>query len=253
MTRLYLLLIVQIIVATAGDQGIAADGVEAKAYATKRVNPLVAAMCRSRPAFVGIWEEGSGKAREAAVATQASRTIPNVALGAVVDTSGLIVTNLSAVEKMKALEVIVAGQHLPAKLVERRPELDVAILQLDIAQIYPFELPLRSTALGASDRVQVGDFALVVQSTNLLFDVDKYCVSNSNVIVSRTPKPDAKLNELLRIDSPTSVEHDSGLLFDDKGKLVGLIVPQGDGSNAAAPIDAWKDLIERAAKNDAPK
>jgi S1-C subfamily serine protease len=214
----------------------------------QRLNPTADGWRRAYPCVVGVAEPWSAEgASTFADPWRKSREF-QVALGVVVDSSGLIVVNLSAVERMKTLEVIRPGRRLSATVVERRPEYNIAVLRVPVEELYISGEPLRSVEIGESDSVAVGDEGFVLQSGDLGFDDDGYGVSTTHVVVSGMPMSAVNPAPLLRLHSARSQAFDDGLLFDEHGKLIGLIVKRPDGTNAAVPSNRWKSLIEKAAK-----
>jgi serine protease Do len=142
----------------------------------------------------------------------------------------LIVTNHHVVEGADRVMVTVDDRDLPAMVIGRDPELDVALLQVSPGR------PLTAARLGNSSRVRVGDFVVAVGNP---FGLD-HTVTSGIVSARLRVITEATKVPLLQTDASINPGNSGGPLYDLRGNVIGIntaIVAGANGIGFAVPID----------------
>ena len=187
----------------------------------------------SRPAIVQIRVNGLANSQ-----TQGSR-----GSGFFIDPEGYILTAQHVIDKAKEIEVRTAeGQRLAARLVVADSQLDLALLKV---QSEPAATVL---ALGDSDRIQVGDLAVVFSYP---FGRES---SMSLGIISRAGKtyPDSAAYDFIQTDAGAYPGVSGGPLLNSQGHVVGMITMASERGNLgfATPINLIKKILPRLVKGE---
>lgn len=159
--------------------------------------------------------------------TAAVRADQNYGAGVVIDSSGLVLTNLHVVEGTRAITVTPFGiEPSPAQLVDSDADLDVALLRV------PRAMP-NAADLASSTSLAVGDEVLAVGSPRkMYFSVSRGMVSFPNRFLDGV--------EYIQTDLPINVGNSGGPLVDREGHVVGIvsfILRDSQGISFALPID----------------
>ena len=187
----------------------------------------------SRPAIVQIRVSGAENSQ-----TQGSR-----GSGFFIDPEGYILTAQHVIDKAKEIEVRTAdGQRLAARLVVADNQLDLALLKIQIDR----ELPVLS--LGDSDRIQVGDLAVVFSYP---FGRES---SMSLGIISRAGRtyPDSAGFDYIQTDAGAYPGVSGGPLLNSQGHVVGMITMASERGNLgfATPVNLIKKILPRLVRGE---
>src|SRR5438874_4111250 len=163
--------------------------------------------------------------------------------GFIIDPQGYILTAQHVIDKAKDIEIRLAdSQRLPARIVAADSQVDLAILQIAT------ERPLPFLALGDSDKIRVGDLAVV-------FGYPFGRESSMNLgIVSRSGRsyPDSASYEFIQTDAGAYPGGSGGPLLNRKGNVIGMITMASERGNMgfATPINVIKRVLPRLANGD---
>lgn len=187
----------------------------------------------SRPAIVQIRVNGAGNGQ-----THGSR-----GSGFFIDPEGYILTAQHVIDKANEIEVRTAtGQRLVARLVVADSQLDLALLKIQS------ERAATVLALGDSDRIQVGDLAVVFSYP---FGRES---SMSLGIISRAGKtyPDSAAYEFIQTDAGAYPGVSGGPLLNSQGHVVGMITMASERGNLgfATPINVIKKILPRLVRGE---
>jgi serine protease Do len=133
--------------------------------------------------------------------------------GFVIDASGIVVTNNHVIEGAAALEVIFAdGRRLPASLVGRDVETDIAVLRINGGR------NLASVPWGNSDQARIGDWAIAIGSP--------FGLGNSlsvGVVSGRNRDLQAgRFDDFIQTDAAINRGNSGGPLFNARGEVIGV-------------------------------
>lgn len=133
--------------------------------------------------------------------------------GFVIDPSGIVVTNNHVIEGATSFEIIFAdGRRLPAVLVGRDGETDLAVLRITGATL------LASVPWGNSDQSRIGDWAIAIGSP--------FGLGNSlsvGVISGRNRDLQAgRYDDFLQTDAAINRGNSGGPLFNTRGEVIGV-------------------------------
>ncbi len=165
--------------------------------------------------------------------------------GVIITPDGLVVTNHHVVEHAVEIRAVLSDRRqLPAKLLGKDPETDLALLQLE--GLRPDEqLPYAEFA--DSDRLSSGDFVMAMGSP---FGFER---SISLGIVSNTRRYMGfegryVFNTFIQTDAAINPGNSGGPLVDVYGRVVGintLALRGGDGIGFAIPSNTVRDVVQR--------
>jgi serine protease Do len=149
---------------------------------------------------------------------------------------GLILTNEHVVDGADRVIVTVDDHELPAFVVGRDKDLDVALLRVRSGR------PLPSARLGHSSGVQVGDGVVAVGNP---FGLDHTVTSGIVSARLRVIEKDARV-PLLQTDASINPGNSGGPLYDLDGRVIGIntaIVAGANGIGFAVPIDFIRQAL----------
>jgi len=159
--------------------------------------------------------------------------------GVIIGEDGYIVTNNHVIDDTSKIMIKLKNEEVyEATVVGRSSESDIAILKIDATSLQP-------VVLGDSDKLVVGDTAVVVG--NPLGSG----ATVTNGIISALDREidlgDAVMN-LLQTNAAVNPGNSGGGLFNGKGELVGIVVAKSAGEDIegigfAIPINDIKDTI----------
>jgi serine protease Do len=159
-----------------------------------------------------------------------------VGSGFIVDERGLILTNEHVVEGADRVVVTIDDHDVPAEVVGRDHELDVALLSVHTSHV------LKVARLGRSANVRVGDFVVAVGNP---FGLD-HTVTSGIVSARLRMIADATKVPLLQTDASINPGSSGGPLYDLSGRVIGIntaIVPGANGIGFAVPIDFIRSAL----------
>jgi len=174
------------------------------------------------------------------------RVVPDRGTGSgfVVDDKGFILTNNHVVENAESLEVTLADKSkVPAKLVGRDPNNDVAVIRVNVG---PERLtPLR---LGDSSQLLVGQMAIAIGNP---FGLDRTITRGVVSAVGRSLKSDTgrQIRNVIQTDAAINPGNSGGPLLNSRGEVIGvnttILTPSGGsvGIGFAVPVNTVKKLL----------
>jgi serine protease Do len=189
----------------------------------------------ARPAIVQI--------RVTTVPEKKSKENPEPSLGSrgsgfIIDPQGYILTAHHVIDKAQEIEVRLADlQRLPAHVIAADAQVDLAILKIET------ERPLPILSLGDSDKIHVGDLAMV-------FGYPFGRESSMNLgIISRPGRtfPGSASYEFIQTDAGGYAGGSGGPLINSRGNIIGMITMASERGNMgfATPINVIKKIIPR--------
>jgi S1-C subfamily serine protease len=171
-----------------------------------------------------------------------------VGSGIVVSSNGLILTNYHVVEGAQSLSVATAdNQTLDATVVSTDEKHDLAVIHATGGS-------LTAATLGDSGQLLVGQTVLAIGSPLGEFTetVTRGIVSalDRSITVSDQANGSSKdLSGLIQTDAAINPGNSGGPLINEQGEVVGInsaVSRQAEGIGFAIPINAAKDLIDKA-------
>lgn len=168
--------------------------------------------------------------------------------GIIIDSEGHIVTNNHVVEGSNDITVVLYdGRELPAKIVGRDAQTDLAVIKVEDKNLPPY------AELGDSSTLEVGELAVAIGSplgTNYAGSVTAGIISGLNrelYVGNRTMK-------LIQTDAAINPGNSGGALVNSEGKVIGintlkLVESKVEGMGFAIPINEAKPIIEQLIKN----
>jgi serine protease Do len=164
--------------------------------------------------------------------------------GFVIHRDGWVVTNAHVVEGAAKVEIDFGqgSTHLPARVVGKDAESDVALLKVDAGRPLPF------VSLGDSDRIAVAEWVLVIGSP---FGLDH---SVTLGIVSHTGRSDISpvgrpgTYDFIQTDAPINPGNSGGPVLNLRGEVIGIataVNATGQGIGFAVPINMAKEILQQ--------
>jgi len=164
--------------------------------------------------------------------------------GFMVDDRGYILTNNHVVENADSLEVTLADKSkVPAKLVGRDPNNDLAVIRINV----PREklTPLR---LGDSSQLVVGQTAIAIGNP---FGLDRTVTRGVVSALGRSLKADTgrQIRNVIQTDAAINPGNSGGPLLNSRGEVIGInsaiFTPSGGsvGIGFAIPVNTAKKLL----------
>ncbi|MFY8148375.1 MAG: trypsin-like peptidase domain-containing protein [Prochlorococcaceae cyanobacterium] len=164
--------------------------------------------------------------------------------GVIYQADGLILTNAHVVEKSdRVLVGLQDGRRVEGKVVGLDPVTDLAVVQLMGSGPWP------AVALGNSDALQVGDWAIAVGNPfGLDNTVTLGIISNLNRNASKLGITDKRL-DLIQTDAAINPGNSGGPLLNADGEVIGIntLVRSGPGAGLgfAIPINRARDIARQ--------
>jgi S1-C subfamily serine protease len=164
-----------------------------------------------------------------------------VGSGFIIDPRGFIVTNFHVIRSAEIIEVILHnGRVAPARFVGSHERADIALLKIPESDDYEF------AALGDSDEVQVGDWAIAVGSP---YGLEKTFTVG---VVSARSREDLDETGQTHIQTDTAINPGSsgGPLLNIYGEVIGInrMIRSASGASAgigfAIPINYAKKVLK---------
>jgi len=200
-----------------------------------RRTAIVKAVERAKPAVVNI----KGEKTVAAANVQASRIEPGrrvngMGTGVILDPRGYIITNYHVVDNVREIQVTMAGgQRFVARLIDRDPETDLAIIKIDAPS------PLPVIDVGTSADLMAGEPVIAVGNAyGYEHTVTRGIVSALHRAVQVS---DAQYYEdLIQTDASINPGNSGGPLLNIDGEMIGINVAVRAGAQGigfAIPVD----------------
>jgi serine protease Do len=167
------------------------------------------------------------------------RTQRSLGTGFIIDAKGLLITNNHVVKNADKIKVKTAGKNgkeYTATVKGRDPQTDLALLQIDSKETFPF------LSLGNSDSIQVGDWVVAIGNPfGLGHTVTQGIISAKGRVIGA-----GRYDNFLQTDAAINPGNSGGPLLNLKGEVVGIntaIVATGQGIGFAIPSNLAKDII----------
>ncbi|MFQ5656531.1 MAG: DegQ family serine endoprotease [Candidatus Methylomirabilales bacterium] len=162
--------------------------------------------------------------------------------GVIVDAKGYILTNNHVVEQADEIQVTLVDERtFKAKVIGTDPQTDLAVIQIEGAK------DLHSAALGDSDKMVTGDFAIAIGNPfGLSHTVTVGVVSAKGRAMGITAYED-----FIQTDASINLGNSGGPLLNIDGEVIGIntaIVASGQGIGFAIPINLAKEVMEQLIK-----
>jgi len=156
--------------------------------------------------------------------------------GFIISPDGYILTNNHVVDKAKDIKVALSdGRVLEAKLIGKSPEIDIALIKVEAADLPP-------VSLGDSNILEVGDWVVAIGNPfGLSHTVTAGIVSAKGRVIGVGP-----YDNLIQTDAAINPGNSGGPLFNTKGDVVGIntvIIATGQNLGFAIPISMVKDVL----------
>jgi len=166
------------------------------------------------------------------------------------DAAGHVVTNHHVVETNRPVAVrLSTGEAVPARVVGRDPNHDLAVLRLQGARLLPAPIPV-----GTSENLQVGQWALAIGSP---FGLDQTLTTGViSALERRLPTgPGREIANVIQTDAAINPGNSGGPLLDSAGRLIGvntaILAPSGAfaGVGFAIPVDIVNRIVPQLIEN----
>jgi serine protease Do len=215
----------------------AQEKLEPAASFNPRRTPVVDVVKRARAAVVNIHSErtlaGAADGAEA-VPGPAHNRVNGMGTGIVIDPRGYVVTNHHVVEDVSVLRVrLHDGTTVPARVVTRDVENDLALLKIDAGR------PLPTIPLGTAQDVMVGETVVAIGNAygyEHTVTVGVVSATKRDVVLNK----EVSYKSLLQTDASINPGNSGGPLLNINGELIGVNVAIRAGAQGigfAIPVD----------------
>ncbi|RJL08640.1 Do family serine endopeptidase [Paracoccus siganidrum] len=132
--------------------------------------------------------------------------------GFVISADGFIVTNNHVIDGADEIEIeFYSGKRLPATVVGRDPNTDVALLKVDSEDALPF------VKFGDSDSARVGDWVLALGNP-----LGQGFSASSGIVSARNRELSGTYDDYLQTDAAINRGNSGGPLFNLQGEVIGV-------------------------------
>ena len=182
-------------------------------------------------------EEFFGQGMEA---PQTRQRIQGLGSGAIIDASGIIVTNDHVIRGASAIHVVLAdGRTFDAEVVGSDANNDLAVLKVNARQ------PLPTAKLGTSSDLMIGETVVAIGSP---FGLSKTVTAGVVSAIGRTFRADDRVyNDFLQTDAAINPGNSGGPLLNVDGEIIGIntaIYANGQGIGFAIPADKVRRIVD---------
>jgi Do/DeqQ family serine protease len=161
--------------------------------------------------------------------------------GVIVDASGYILTNAHVVENAADIEVRLSDDRkFTATLVGRDSKTDLAVVKID-----PGAVVLPAAALGDSDKLRTGQWAIAIGNP---FGLDRTVTVGIISATGRTRVGVATYEAFIQTDASINPGNSGGPLLNLDGRVIGIntaIVSSGQGIGFAIPINMAREVLNQ--------
>ncbi len=182
--------------------------------------------------------------------TEYRERIPGLGSGVIVDTKGMILTNEHVVRDAEQITVTLSdGRQLPAEVLGASPTYDLAVLKVSAPR-------LPAAALGNSDRLVVGEWAIAIGNPFGFLLNDTQPTVTAGVVSATRRDIKSEVSEsgvyknMIQTDAAINPGNSGGPLVNGDGEVIGIntfIFTKGGGSlgiGFAIPINLARRLVE---------
>lgn len=167
--------------------------------------------------------------------------------GLIIDQRGYVVTNNHVVESSQNVLVHLRdGSSYEGRVIGNDPATDIALIK-----VKSFE-PLPAAALGDSDQLRVGQFALAIGNALGLPGGSTASLGVIGALGRPLPWAEFIFEGLIQTDAAINPGNSGGPLADINGNVTGIntaMVPNAQGVGFAIPINAVKKVVEHIFAN----
>jgi S1-C subfamily serine protease len=157
--------------------------------------------------------------------------------GFVINPRGYILTNQHVVAGAQELQVRLSdGRQLMGRVIGTNPRFDIALVQVPMQGLKP-------AALGDSDRLQVGQWAIAIGSP---FGLEHTMTVGIVSATGRRGLGQGTYGDFIQTDASINPGNSGGPLLDINGQVIGInsmIAAQAQGIGFAIPINLAKRII----------
>jgi len=167
--------------------------------------------------------------------------------GVIISKEGYILTNYHVVKNADVIRVKPAkakrfgNKGYAAKLIGRDPELDIALLKIDVKKKIKF------APLGDSVKTKIGEWVVAMGNPlGLGQAVTKGIITAKHRVIGS-----GAYDNYLQTDAPINQGNSGGPLFNLKGEVVGIntiIIPKAQSIGFAIPVNMIKDILPQLVK-----
>ncbi len=203
-----------------------------------RQTPVVAVVKRVRNAVVNIHSERSARndfSEDSSALTTSQNHVNGMGTGIIIDPRGYILTNQHVVDEVSALHVRLAdGTNLPARVVARDRDADLALLKVDAGY------PLPIVPMGTASDLMVGETVIAIGNAygyEHTVSVGVVSAVGRDVALNK----DVSYKALIQTDASINPGNSGGPLLNINGDLIGVNVAIRAGAQGigfAIPVDA---------------
>ncbi|HYO08058.1 MAG TPA: trypsin-like peptidase domain-containing protein [Tepidisphaeraceae bacterium] len=180
--------------------------------------------------------------------------------GVIIDAEGRILTNYHVAGRAAEIFVTLANkERVRAKLIGDDHWTDLAVIQMDLAEVKRKNFEFAYAELGSSSQLQPAENVMAVGTPHgFARTVTLGVVSNPNQVIDRELDIDGYetgvFSNWIQMDTPINPGNSGGPLVDMTGHVVGINT-RGGGQNLnfAVPIDAAKQVVEGILKSATPE
>uniref|UniRef100_A0A7C5EKZ1 Probable periplasmic serine endoprotease DegP-like n=1 Tax=Desulfobacca acetoxidans TaxID=60893 RepID=A0A7C5EKZ1_9BACT len=167
------------------------------------------------------------------------RTQRSLGTGFIIDPKGLVITNDHVVKNADKIKVKLAGgKEYTATIKGRDPQTDIALLQIDAKETFPY------LSLGDSDAIRVGDWVIAIGNPfGLGHTVTQGIISAKGRVIGA-----GRYDNFLQTDAAINPGNSGGPLLNLNGEVVGIntaIVATGQGIGFAIPSNLAKSVVRQ--------
>lgn len=191
------------------------------------------AVSKAAPSVVNIYTE-KGRA-------SAANTDPRVSLGSgvIMQDDGIILTNHHVIDQARSILILIHdGRQAAATIIGTDPEMDLAVLKIDLPNLIPI-------TVGEPERARIGDVVLAIGNPSGIGQ------SVTQGIISAKARNGLRLNEFenfIQTDADINQGSSGGALVDAFGNLLGINTATLNGAGAsgisfAIPADAAVEVL----------
>ena len=162
--------------------------------------------------------------------------------GFIIEKDGVVLTNNHVIESADAITVKLSDdRELPAKIVGRDAQTDLAVLRIDAKDLTPL-------ALGDSDAMEVGDWVVAIGNPfGLSHTVSAGIISAKGRTRDDVPLDPAGYYDFMQTDASINPGNSGGPLLNLRGEVVGINTAiRGGGAQGigfAIPMNMVKQLL----------
>jgi serine protease Do len=163
--------------------------------------------------------------------------------GVIIDSNGYIITNNHVVDGASRVQIHLRdGRSFEGEVVGSDPATDVALIRVRN------DTPLPAAALGDSDALKVGQFALAIGNTLGLPGGSTASLGVIGALGRPLPWAEFIFEGLIQTDAAINPGNSGGPLADINGHVVGIntaMIPFAQGVGFAIPINAVKRVVQQ--------